>query len=495
MRVSEPGFANGMSRSASTAAKLLRQLRPLLVGHHVQRDLDPGHARHRGHGTGDVPGDRVAKRATGDGEEHLDPHLSAASDVDGLDHSEVGDGTLDLGVVDRRERGHDLLGRREGTHATMLRPALPNYDWGVTTEVSRDRVTPEQLEVWRSFLRAHSLIVRRLETDLMDRHGIPLAWYDVLARLVEADEHRLRMSDFADRVMLSPSGLTRLVDRLVEAGLLCREPSENDARGSYAVLTDQGYERLRSATGTHLRGILDYVLSRFTDAELDQISRYLARLCTRGAGGAVGARDGRPRRRAATNRGRPRSVDPAVPRRAGSAPDGVEVPTVMLTVAATASRTNAPTTRARSDGRTCWGRATVRGPVESKPRASMAKASRVPRRTAPTRSVNTVPPKSRAWASALRPASTPRARRAIRMVRHSLPISGSRRRAASEAYAKRAGTRAFWTSESARSVGSTVSRDDTPGRLSRGAGPLPPAPSAMARSPAPNSSVVRPRPR
>lgn len=145
-------------------------------------------------------------------------------------------------------------------------------------QISRDRVTPEQLEVWRSFLRAHALIVRRLEADLMDRHGLPLAWYDVLARLVEADDHKLRMSELAERVMLSPSGLTRLVDRMVEAGMVSRETSESDARGFYAVLTDDGYEKLRSATGTHLRGILDYVLSRYTDAELNQISVYLGRL-------------------------------------------------------------------------------------------------------------------------------------------------------------------------------------------------------------------------
>lgn len=132
--------------------------------------------------------------------------------------------------------------------------------------------------MWRSFLRAHSVIIRRLESDLTDRHALPLAWYDVLARLVEADDHRLRMSELAERVMLSPSGLTRLVDRMVDAGLVSREVSENDARGFYAVLTDAGYEKLRSATGTHLRGILDYVLSRFTDTELDQIAAYLARL-------------------------------------------------------------------------------------------------------------------------------------------------------------------------------------------------------------------------
>jgi DNA-binding MarR family transcriptional regulator len=148
----------------------------------------------------------------------------------------------------------------------------------VTTQVSRERITPEQLEIWRLFLRAHAQIVRRLESDLMDRHGLPLAWYDVLARLVEADGHRLRMSELADRVMLSPSGLTRLVGRMVDAGLVAREPSENDARGFYAVLTDEGYESLRSATGTHLRGILDYVLSRYTDEELDEIASYLSRL-------------------------------------------------------------------------------------------------------------------------------------------------------------------------------------------------------------------------
>jgi DNA-binding MarR family transcriptional regulator len=112
----------------------------------------------------------------------------------------------------------------------------------------------------------------------MDRHGLPLAWYDVLARLVEADGQRLRMSELADRVMLSPSGLTRLMGRMIDAGLVSREPSESDARGFYAVLTDEGYERLRAATGTHLRGILDYVLSRYTDDELDEIARYLSRL-------------------------------------------------------------------------------------------------------------------------------------------------------------------------------------------------------------------------
>lgn len=141
-----------------------------------------------------------------------------------------------------------------------------------------DRITPEQLEVWRMFLRVHARLIRRLEDDLQTRHNLPLAWYDVLVRLVEADNHRLRMSELADRVMLSPSGLTRLVDRLVTEGLVRREQAEQDGRGFYAVLTDEGYGRLRDASGTHLRGIRDYVISRYTDEELRIVAAYLSRL-------------------------------------------------------------------------------------------------------------------------------------------------------------------------------------------------------------------------
>ena len=128
------------------------------------------------------------------------------------------------------------------------------------------------------FLRVHARLIRRLEDDLQGNHNLPLAWYDVLVRLVEADGHRLRMSELADRVMLSPSGLTRLVDRLVAEGLVRREHAEQDGRGFYAVLTDQGYKRLREASGTHLRSIREYVMSRYTDEELRTLAGYLSRL-------------------------------------------------------------------------------------------------------------------------------------------------------------------------------------------------------------------------
>ncbi|HEX6194609.1 MAG TPA: MarR family transcriptional regulator [Jiangellaceae bacterium] len=143
---------------------------------------------------------------------------------------------------------------------------------------SPTRVDPEQMEVWRTLLRAHATLVRRLEADLLDSHNLPLAWYDVLARLVEAGDRRLRMSELADRVMLSPSGLTRLIDRLEANGLVSREHAEGDGRGLYAVLTDAGFQRLREASGTHLRGIHEYVISKYSPEELREVARLLERL-------------------------------------------------------------------------------------------------------------------------------------------------------------------------------------------------------------------------
>ncbi|MFW6205077.1 MAG: MarR family winged helix-turn-helix transcriptional regulator [Actinomycetota bacterium] len=145
-------------------------------------------------------------------------------------------------------------------------------------EAPSERITAEQLEVWRTFVRALNRVIRRLEEDLQSKHHMPLAWYEVLARLVEADRHRLRMTELADLVMLSPSGLTRLIDRLVSEGLVRREHAEQDGRGLYAVLTDAGYQRVREASGTHLRGIREYVISRFSDKELATVAAYLSRL-------------------------------------------------------------------------------------------------------------------------------------------------------------------------------------------------------------------------
>lgn len=147
-----------------------------------------------------------------------------------------------------------------------------------TGERFRRRLTPEQLAAWRALLRAHAHIVRRLEADLLAEHGLPLASYDVLVQLVETPQRRLRMTELADRVLLSRSGLTRLVDRMEREGLVRREPCEHDARGLNAVLTDEGYRRLRDAAPTHLRGIDDYVVDRLSDAELATLGALLDKL-------------------------------------------------------------------------------------------------------------------------------------------------------------------------------------------------------------------------
>jgi DNA-binding MarR family transcriptional regulator len=135
-----------------------------------------------------------------------------------------------------------------------------------------------RLQVWRSFLVAHAQVVAALERDLTDRAALPLAWYDVLVQLVEAPDRRLRMAELADRVLLSRSGLTRLVDRLQREGLVVREPVPGDARGLYTVLTAAGFVRIRDATPVHLSGVDEYWVSKFNDDELVELKALLDRV-------------------------------------------------------------------------------------------------------------------------------------------------------------------------------------------------------------------------
>lgn len=132
--------------------------------------------------------------------------------------------------------------------------------------------------VWRSFLRAHAVVVRELERELERDAGIALPWYDVLLTLAQAPQRRLRMADLADRVLLSRSGLTRLVDRLQKDELVRREPSPDDARGMYTVLLPAGLQRLRAAAPVHLAGIQRHWLSRFDDEELRTLAGLMERL-------------------------------------------------------------------------------------------------------------------------------------------------------------------------------------------------------------------------
>lgn len=117
-----------------------------------------------------------------------------------------------------------------------------------------------RLGAWRSFLHAHARLVRRLDEELQAAHGLSLAEYDALLQLASTPGRRLRMSVLAERVLLSRSGITRLVDRLEAAGMVERSVCATDARGAEAILTGAGLARLREASRTHLAGVQRYFL-------------------------------------------------------------------------------------------------------------------------------------------------------------------------------------------------------------------------------------------
>jgi DNA-binding MarR family transcriptional regulator len=121
-----------------------------------------------------------------------------------------------------------------------------------------ERLSELHLAAWRAFLKAHATVVDRIDHDLVVAERLPLSSYDVLIELYEAPERRLRMHELARRVVLSRSGLTRLVDRLEAEGFLTRDRSGTDRRGAYAVITEQGIAALRRAWPVYAQGISQY---------------------------------------------------------------------------------------------------------------------------------------------------------------------------------------------------------------------------------------------
>ena len=133
-----------------------------------------------------------------------------------------------------------------------------------------------RLAAWRSFLHANAALSHVLGHELEEAQGLPLSWYDVLLKLHEAGG-QLRMQELANAVLLSKSGLTRLVDRMERDGLVSRQPCVSDRRGWLAVLTPQGQARLRKAGPVHLRGIEQH-FGRFVD---EREARVLRDVCDR----------------------------------------------------------------------------------------------------------------------------------------------------------------------------------------------------------------------
>ena len=146
-------------------------------------------------------------------------------------------------------------------------------------------LTSGELGAWRGMLRVHAALLRALDAELDAAHGLPLTSYDVLIYLQRAPGKRLRMAELADSVLLSRSGVTRLVDRLEREGLLVRDSCMDDGRGLYAVLTDKGEELLERARPTHLEGVRERFLRHFSDDELGTLAGFWERVLP----GAVGA--------------------------------------------------------------------------------------------------------------------------------------------------------------------------------------------------------------
>jgi DNA-binding MarR family transcriptional regulator len=130
-----------------------------------------------------------------------------------------------------------------------------------------------RIATWRRFLTAHARLQRLLDEELREEHGLSLAEYDALLQLAEAPGRRMRMHRLADEVLLSRSGVTRLIDRLVRDGSVERDSCVTDARGAEAVLTQAGLDRLRSASATHLRGISDHFVHAIAAEDLDAVDR------------------------------------------------------------------------------------------------------------------------------------------------------------------------------------------------------------------------------
>jgi DNA-binding MarR family transcriptional regulator len=140
------------------------------------------------------------------------------------------------------------------------------------------RIADAHLTAWRTFITTHATLIGVIEARLAAAERIPLHWYDVLIELAEAPERRLRMHELASSVVLSRSGLTRLVDKLAAAGLLTRQPDPSDRRGHFAVLTEAGLHALREAWPVYAEQIQTRFAAHLTEAEANQLTTLLKRM-------------------------------------------------------------------------------------------------------------------------------------------------------------------------------------------------------------------------
>jgi DNA-binding MarR family transcriptional regulator len=157
-----------------------------------------------------------------------------------------------------------------------------------TPSIARPTLTARdpRLVTWRAFLTAYARVARRLDDELRAEHDLSVAEYEALLQIAETPNRRIRMRQLADQVILSKSGVTRLIDRLVADGLVERSACETDARGAEAVLTDAGLDRLRAASHTHLRGVAEHFLDVVDPTDLVSLERALQAIADHAGPGA-----------------------------------------------------------------------------------------------------------------------------------------------------------------------------------------------------------------
>jgi DNA-binding MarR family transcriptional regulator len=150
----------------------------------------------------------------------------------------------------------------------------------MSDSATRDTIAAD---AWGALLRVHAAVVPSLDRELQAAHQLPLAWYDVLLELNYGPNRRLRMSELGDRVTLSRTRVSRLVDEMSLAGLVRRDANPDDRRSAYAVLTTQGRNVFRQAAPTYLAGIDRHFGDAMTLAELTTIRNGLDKVIRRAA--------------------------------------------------------------------------------------------------------------------------------------------------------------------------------------------------------------------
>jgi DNA-binding MarR family transcriptional regulator len=140
------------------------------------------------------------------------------------------------------------------------------------------RLDRRRLAAWTNFVLSYNQISKVLEREMADRAGLTLSQYDVLLRLSEAPDGRMRMSELADAILYSTGGLTHLFERMCRSGLTRRENSADDRRVVYAALTDEGRARLGAASRVHLDGVRRHFARHLGDDEVEAVATFLARL-------------------------------------------------------------------------------------------------------------------------------------------------------------------------------------------------------------------------